>query len=83
MPRGTGSVEMRGLHNEVLQSYQGVFKGGQVVRWYWGNFQCWGDPLIWIIVGQGPTALAVGAGGDIFTLVYLFTSFSPSLLQTA
>ena len=34
--------------------------------------------LIWIIVGQGPIALAVGASGvclDIFTLVYLFSSF--------
>ena len=31
--------------------------------------------LIWIIVGQGPTALAVGAGGgglDIFPLIYHF-----------
>ena len=39
--------------------------------------------LIWIIVGQGPTALAVGAGGgclDIFfsRLSFLF-SFSLSL----
>ena len=41
-----------------------------------------GRPTIWITVGQGPTALAVGAGGgclDIFTLVYLFSSFSLSL----
>ena len=33
-------------------------------------------------VGQGPTALAVGAGGgclDIFTLVYHFYFLSPSL----
>ena len=32
-----------------------------------------GRPTIWITVGQGPTALAVGAGGgclDIFTLIY-------------
>ena len=32
-----------------------------------------GRPTIWIIVGQGPTALAVGAGWgclDIFTLIY-------------
>ena len=32
-------------------------------------------PTIWITVGQGPIALAVGAGGgclDIFTLVYPF-----------
>ena len=36
--------------------------------------------LIWIIVGQGPIALAVGASGvclDIFTVVYLFSFFSP------
>ena len=34
-----------------------------------------GRPTIWITVGQGPTALAVGAGGgclDIFTLIYPF-----------
>ena len=32
-----------------------------------------GCPTIWITVGQGPNALAVGAGGgclDIFTLIY-------------
>ena len=41
-----------------------------------------GRPTIWMIVGQGPTALAAGAGGgclDIFTLIYLFSSFSLSL----
>ena len=41
-----------------------------------------GRPTIWIIVGQGPIALAVGAGRgclDIFTLRYLFSSFSLSL----
>ena len=40
-----------------------------MVRWCWVNFQCRGVLLVWIIVGQGPTALAVGAGGgylDIF-----------------
>ena len=34
-----------------------------------------GRPTIWIIVGQGPIALAAGAGGgclDIFTLLCLF-----------
>ena len=37
-------------------------------------------PTIWMIVGQGPIALAVGAGGlDIFTLLYPFSSFSLSL----
>ena len=41
--------------------------------------------LIWIRVGQGPIALAVGAGGrclDIFTLVSLFF-LSPSVWETA
>ena len=45
-----------------------------------------GRPTIWIIVGQGPTALAVGAGGcclDIFTLLYSFFPLSPSLRETA
>ena len=45
-----------------------------------------GRPTFWMIVGQGPIALAVGAGGgglDIFTLLYLISSFSPSLWETA
>ena len=45
-----------------------------------------GRPTILITVGQGPTSLAVGAGGgclDIFTLIYLISSFSPSLWETA
>ena len=40
-----------------------------------------GRPTILIAVGQGPIALAVGAGGgglDIFTLIYPFFSFSLS-----
>ena len=39
-----------------------------------------GRPTILIIVGQGPTALAVGAGGgclDIFTLIYHSLLFLP------
>ena len=45
-----------------------------------------GRPTIWITVDQGPTALAVGAGGgclDIFTLIYPFFPLSPSLWETA
>ena len=41
-----------------------------------------GRPTILITVGQGPIALAVGAGGgclDIFTLIYPFFPLSPSL----
>ena len=43
------------------------------MRRCWVNFQCRGVLLIWITVGQGPTALAVGVGGgylDIFTLIF-------------
>ena len=43
-----------------------------------------GRPKILITVGQGPSALAVGAGGgclDIFILVYSFSSFSPFSLS--
>ena len=56
-----------------------------MVRWCWVNFQCRGVLLVWIRVGQGPTALAIGAGGsclDIFTLSIL-SSLSPSLWETA
>ena len=28
-----------------------------------------GHPAIWLIVGQGPTALAVGAGGVVWTFL--------------
>ena len=45
-----------------------------------------GRPTTRITVGQGPTALAVGAGGgclNIFTLIYHFSPLSPSLWEMA
>ena len=51
--------------------------GGRVERRCWVNFQCRGVLLVWMIVGQGPVALAVGAGGgclDIF-LSSIFSVF--------
>ena len=42
--------------------------------------------LIWITVGQGPTALAAGAGWDcldIYSLIYHFSLLSPSLGEAA
>ena len=45
-----------------------------------------GCPTIWMTVGQGLATLAVGAGGgclDIFTLLYLFSTLSPSLWEMA
>ena len=57
-------------------------------RWGWlggvmvlGNLPVPGRPTIWMIVGQGPIALAVGAGGgclDNFTFLSLFSPLSPS-----
>ena len=41
-----------------------------------------GRPTIWLIVGQGPIVLAVGACGgclEIFNLIYLYSPLSPSL----
>ena len=64
-----------------------MFHGGRrVVRSSSINFQCRGVLLVWMIVGQGPIALAVGAGGvdlDIFILLYLFSFLSPSVWETA
>ena len=53
-----------------------------------GELPAPGHPTIWITVGQAPTLLAVGAGGDcmdIFTLIYQYPFFplSPSLWKTA
>ena len=45
-----------------------------------------GRPTIWITVGQGPTALVVGAGGgclDFLLSSILFSTLSPSLWETA
>ena len=55
--------------------------GCRVMRNCWVHFQCRGVLLIWIIIGQGPIALAVGAGGgglDIFYRVSFLLSFSLS-----
>ena len=59
------------------------WSGGAMVL---GKLPVPGRPTIWITVGQGPTSLAVGAGGgclDIFTLIYPFFPLSPSLWETA
>ena len=54
------------------------WSGGAMVL---GKLPVPGCPTILITVGQGPIALAVGAGGgglNIFTLIYPFSSFSLS-----
>ena len=58
--------------------------GGRVERRCWVNFQCLGVLLVWMIVGQGPTALAVGAGGGCLDIFFSHLSFlSPALWETA
>ena len=66
-----------------LPSFPLLGGGGAMVL---GNLPVPGRPTTWIEVGQGPTALAVVAGGgclDIFTIIYPFSPFSPSLWETA
>ena len=61
--------------------YPGWLGGAMVL----GKLPVPGVLLFWLIVGQGPTALALGAGGgclDIFTLIFLFSPLSPSLWET-
>ena len=38
-----------------------------MVRWCWVNFQCRAVLLSCVKVGQGPTTLAIGAGGVVRT----------------
>ena len=71
------------MYNKFVSFKQN--RGGRVVRWCWVNFQCRGVLLIWIRVGQGPAALAVGAGGVVWTFFsrLSFLIFSPSVWETA
>ena len=55
----------------------GGWSGGAMAL---SNLPVLGRPTIWMVVGHGPTALAVGAGRgclDIFTLVYPFSICLP------
>ena len=71
------------VFRRIRVKWQLGWSGGAMVL---GKLPAPGRPTILITVGQGPTALAVGAGGgclDIFTLLYLFSPVSPSLWETA
>ena len=48
------------------------WSGGAMVL---GKLPVPGRPTIWITVGQGPTVLAVGAGGGLFGHFYSRLSF--------
>ena len=67
--------------NEKVVSYRG-WSGGAMVL---GNLPVPGRPTILITVGQGPIALAVGAGGVVWTFLLssILSPLSPSLWETA
>ena len=50
-----------------------------------GKLPVLGRPTIWMTVGQGPTALAIGAGGGVWTFLLssILSLLSPSLWETA
>ena len=43
-----------------------IIGGGAMVL---GKLPLPGRPAVWVAVGQGPTALAVGAGGVVWTFL--------------
>ena len=76
--KGNNSAKRYNFHTNHIQNYEVAsgWSGGAMVL---GELPVPGRPTILITVGQGPIALAVGAGGgglDIFTLIYPFSSFS-------
>ena len=75
-PQAVSTPFQNDLLTVVYRSSQNV-GDGRVVRWCWINVRVRGVLQIWIRVWQGPTALAVGAGGgclDIFlsSIISLF-----------
>ena len=51
-----------------------------------GNLPVPGRTTVWMVVGHGPTALAVSTGGgclNIFILIHPFSSLCPFLWETA
>ena len=66
----------RAALNPMSSHAPGGWSGGAMVL---GKLPVPGRPTVWTTVGQGPTALAVGADGgclDILSLVYPLFSFS-------
>ena len=65
--RVSSHVDDFNTRNKVLTAK--LLRGGRVVQWCWLNFQRQGVLLIWTRVGQGPTALAVVAGGGCLDIL--------------
>ena len=68
------SLSIKEVMNNLL-NHSVRIGGGRVKRRCWVNFQCRGVLLVWMKVGQGPTAPAVGAGGVVLTF-FLSAIFS-------
>ena len=64
----------------ALMLHISKWSGGAMVL---GNLPVSGRPTIWITVGQGSTALEVGAGEGCLNICTLGYPFSPSLWETA
>ena len=83
LAQAVSELDLEAKHRgDIFVDHLGWSGGAKVL----GKLPVLGRPTILITVGQGPTALAVGAGGgclDIFTLIYPFSSLSPSLWETA
>ena len=59
--------------NGLLRQYFSLYRGWSGGAMVLGKLPVPGRPTLWMIEGQGPIVLAVGAGGgclDIFTLLY-------------
>ena len=64
------------LQLEITSLVSVALKGVDGCAMVLGKLPVPGRPTNWILVGQGPTALAVGVGGgclDIFSLIYPFS----------
>ena len=60
--------------SSLFMTHRG-WSGGAMVL---GKLPVPGRPTVWITVGQGPTALAVGAGGGCLDIFYSRLSFLSS-----
>ena len=60
-------------YNSCFPRARGWLGGAMVL----GKLPVPGRPTIWIIVGQGPIALAVGAGGSCFDIFVISLLFLP------
>ena len=79
---GEGDTEDEAIRDHDIKCRSLMETGVVGVAMVLGKLPVLGRPTIWLTVGQGPTALALGTGGgclDIFTIIYPFSSLSPSM----